>query len=489
MLQKIAGIFCSGLMLVSAASAQAPVQVSPPQGVTVSIYDIGVGMVNEARRATLTAGENMLAIRDLPAKVDPSSLSFAMATRAAPFELLEQTVQYDLASLSSIFQRMQGRDISLQSGSTTRDGILLAGPLADHAVIPVGARDGKSVWLMDTRHLDALTFPTGKDVLAIDPVALWRVRVRQEGPQNFRLAYRTDGMRWRAFYELLLAPDKQQADFNLRVELANASGIRFENARARLLVTEQGLAAPVIPDDLTASVERPAMRYAYGASQPAFERSVASLAPVEIYELPRTVTLEPDRSTYVEYIRAAELPVQRFYVYDGVRFDRFQRNPKTDWNYGTEFQPHVQMHMSFENAEKFGLGTALPPGACRLYQVRTDGVVDLVGEEPMLAIPAGGSGFVRAGPAVGLRGERERTGYDEIKPHHIYEESFQIRLMNTSDEKAEVRVVEHMYRWSDFEITRADAEYTRTGPQSIEFRMELEPAARKSVAYTVRYTW
>lgn len=468
---------------------QAPVEVSPPQGVTVSIYDIGIGMVNEARRVALTAGESVLAIRDLPVQIEPASLSFATATRSAPFDLLEQTVRYDMTSLSSILHRMKGRPVNLQLEGATREGVLLAGPLADHDAIPVGSRDGKNVWLLDATELDALTFPTGRDVLAVDPFALWRVRVRQEGPQNFRLAYRTDGMSWRAHYELFLENESQQADFNVRVEIDNQSGGRFENARARLLVTERGQTEPIVAETPSTVNSRPAMRYAYGASQPAFERSIASMAPVETYELPRTVTLEPDQSTFVEYVRSVAMPVKRFYVYDGVRFDQFQRNPKTDWNYGTEDQPNVQMHLEFENAEKFGLGMGLPPGRCRLYQVRTDGVVDLIGEEMLVATPAGANGFVRVGPAVGLRGERERTGYTEIKPHHVYEESFQIRLMNGSDEKNEIRVVEHLYRWPDYEITRADAEYTRIDPQTIEFRMELEPAARKAINYTVRYTW
>lgn len=411
-----------GGVVVVSSRGQSAVEVSAPQGVTLSIYDFGLGMVNEARRVVLASGEQTLLPGDLPGRVDPSSLSFGTVARTMPFEWIEQ---------------------SFSSGD----------PAAP------GAR------------------------------AVWRVKARQEGPQNFRLSYRVDGVEWRTHYQLLLAHDRLQADLNARVELVNRAGGRFENARVRLVLTERGLAGPVLPEVGVSPVARPAMRYAYGASEPSIERTIAAMAPLEIYELPRTVTLEQDRSTFIQYLQVADLPVKRFYVYDGVRFDRFQRNPRADWNYGTEYHPTVQLHVEFENAEKFGMGMNLPPGLCRLYTVRADGSIDLAGEEPLLAIPAGGTGSVRVGPAIGLRGERERTSYNEVRPNSVYEETFQIRLSNTSDEDAEIRVVEHLYRWPEFEIARADADYTRTGPQSIEFRVDLKPATRRTINYTVRYTW
>ncbi len=72
---------------------------------------------------------------------------------------------------------------------------------------------------------------------------------------------------------------------------------------------------------------------------------------------------------------------------------------------------------------------------------------------------------------------------------HEYEETFEIRLTNLGEEAALVRVVEHLYRGPEFEIVKADSEYTQTGPQTIEFRPELKPGARRALHYTVRYRW
>jgi len=484
------------LLVAFDSYAQAPKvqEASAPQGVTVSIYDTGTVMVNEARRVSLVQGENDIVIRSLPTRINPASASYGAAARTAPFDMLEQFLQYDLSDSGALMRRMTGQPVVIQDKDSNREGILLSGPLSqddqlDNKYLPVRARDGRQLWMIDLDDLSSVTFPFGRDSLATEPQLTWRVRSRQEGPQNFRLSYQADGMEWRTMYEVLLAPEALQADFSARVEIDNQTGGRYENARVRLLLTEKGMAAPIVSDGDSASITKPGLRYAYGAKEPGFERSIAALSPIEIYELPRTVTIESERPTYVQLAQSSDLPIKKFYVYDGVRFDRFQRNRRTDWNYGTEFHTAVQTHVEFDNKQNYGLGISLPPGVVRLYQVRADGAVDLIGEEQLMAIPTDAKGHIRVGPARGLTGERERTGYVEVKPHHVYEESFEIRLANTSEETAEIRVVEHLYRWPEFEIVRSDADYVQTDSQTIEFKTELKPGGRRSIHYTVRYTW
>jgi len=490
---KIIYWFIGGVAIAGCTStwAQAVTQqeASPPQGVTVSIYDTGLGMINEARRVSLVQGENEMIIRSLPNQINPSSASYGAATRSAPFDLLEQYLQYDLVDRDSMLRRMVGQPIIVQDDAVTREGILLSGPLDGAGELPVRSRDGKTWWMIPFNDISSVSFPFGRDQLAIEPQLIWKVRSRQEGPQNFRLAYQANGLSWSTTYELYLANEALQADFSSRVHIDNLSGGRYENARVRLLLTEKGMASPILSDETEPNTMRPGLRYAYGARDPGFERSIASLSPIEVYELPRTVTLEPDRPTFVQLVQVVDLPIKRFYVYDGVRFDRYQRNRRTDWSYGTEYHNVVQTHVEFENKTNFGLGMNLPPGMCRLYQVRADGAVDLIGEEMLLPLTAGSTGHIRVGPARGLIGERERTGYVEVKAHHEYEESFQIRLHNTSENNAEIRVVEHLYRWTEYEIVRADADYAQIMPQTIEFRVELKPGGRRSINYTVRYIW
>jgi len=53
----------------------------------------------------------------------------------------------------------------------------------------------------------------------------------------------------------------------------------------------------------------------------------------------------------------------------------------------------------------------------------------------------------------------------------------------------EVRVVEHMFRWSEWELIRSTLDYLKLDAQTIEFRVPVEADGEAEVEYTVRYQW
>ena len=72
----------------------------------------------------------------------------------------------------------------------------------------------------------------------------------------------------------------------------------------------------------------------------------------------------------------------------------------------------------------------------------------------------------------------------------MVEETFEIRLRNRKDdETVEIRVPEHLYRWSNWEILNANAEYTKVDSATIEFRPQVPPGGETVITYTVRYTF
>ena len=117
----------------------------------------------------------------------------------------------------------------------------------------------------------------------------------------------------------------------------------------------------------------------------------------------------PDGATkYVTLYTSSKLPVRHVFVYDGVRFDRYQRSRITDWNYGTECHNIVDEFIEFDNTTDNGLGRPLPPGKLRLIQRRGGDVLDFLGETDLPAIAAGDSARARIGPARGWRGYSRR---------------------------------------------------------------------------------
>jgi hypothetical protein len=476
--------------LTAAVVRAAPIDATPPRQISLQIYDTGRTLAAELRQVVSSGGDVEIRVRRLPARLDPSTVTLSPAAGGAAIEVLEQRFEYDLADPLRLLRRYLDRPVVVGHGAAAQEGRLIGLPAWRDAPFPsdplvLAKGDGTHISYYSAAEAGRVAFPDAGAVAVTTPTLIWRARVGAEGQQNFRLNYQFEGLTWRAVYDVILSPDAGVASLIGRVGLENRSGGAFEDAAISLIETERGRAAGFAAEPADA----PPQRYAYGFFQPREEREIATLAPAQTHVLDRKVSLADGETVFLPLASVAELPVRRIFVYDGVRFDRFQRNRRSDWNYGTEFHTTVDTHLEFDNTKAMGLGLPLPPGRLRLYQRRADGSIELTGEEFLAPVLGGASGQVRLGPARGLRGERERTGYTEVRPMHEYEESFEIRLSNDSDQTAEIRVVEHLYRWPEFEIVKADAEYQSIGPQTIEFRPELKPGGRRSIHYTVRYRW
>jgi hypothetical protein len=483
------------LLLAALASGSWPrpapaVDASPPQGVTLTVSDAGFALASELRRVNLAKGESEVRFGALPVEADPSSFHVMVAPDARGLELIEHRFLYDLADLPSMAARFAGEPVSVRGRGETLAGRLTAGGPRD-GWLTLLLPEGGGLAAVPVAGIDSLKFLGGMPEAFLEPTLLWRCSAAIEGPQNVRLTYVVRAIDWSAGYEVVVEPDGRSARLESRVVLRNRSGGSYDAARVRLTVTERGSLAGSSPSEGAAGGALPsAMRYRYGSPDPRNEISAASLAPVMTLEMPRPVSLRAGETINAEYVAIPAMAVSRFYVYDGVRFDRFQRNRRNDWSYGTECQGAVEAHLEFTHAgSPGGTGKDLPPGAFRLYQRAADGSLDFMGEDMLHAVPVGQSGHIVVGPVKGLSGARERTGYSEVKPLHEYEESFEIRLANDSADEIEIRVVEHLYRWQEYEIVKSDTEYTALGPQAIEFRPVVKPGGKRSIHYTVRYRW
>ena len=52
-----------------------------------------------------------------------------------------------------------------------------------------------------------------------------------------------------------------------------------------------------------------------------------------------------------------------------------------------------------------------------------------------------------------------------------------------------MRVPEHLFRWSNWEILSASMDYEQLDSNTIEFRPQVEAGGEAVIKYTVRYTW
>lgn len=468
---------------LAVGAARGEMTSARPRGTTLTVYDAGFALVHESRAAVLSRGTNTLRLDGVPLRLDPATVTCLPSGGAPGFQGLNQQFVCDAVSLAKLLHRCVGQELEVVTAMGRRRGTLAHAPgEGNNGPLVLQPADGGIAIYPEWHAIQELNLAGAEKTLQLQPALLWNVATAQDGPQTFRLLYRTAGISWSAAYALVMSEDHREAWLDARAGIRNESGGAFTDARVRLAVAGRE------PAEDTARGAA-ATRFAYGRSEPAAAGPDHGGQEVRLYEVPETLSLADGEERWVELRQAEHVPLNQFYVYDGVRFERYQHNRRSDWNYGTEFQTAVENHVEFSNSVSSGLGADLPPGVITIYRQGADGMLDAVGMQTLAGVPAEHSAYVVLGPARGLRGERERTGYNEVVPLHTYEESFEIRLENETAETCEIRTVEHLYRSADYEIIKADAEYLETAPQTIEFRPVLKPGAQRAIHYTVKYSW
>jgi hypothetical protein len=142
------------------------------------------------------------------------------------------------------------------------------------------------------------------------------------------------------------------------------------------------------------------------------------------------------------------------------------------------------------NSDTNHLGIALPAGKLRFYRRDADGQMEFVGEDRIDHTPRNETIRVTTGNSFDLVGERKQTNFHLDSDNKWLDETFQIKLRNRKkDEAVTIRVVEHLYRWSNWDIVEKSDDFTKIDAQTIEFRVPVKPDEERTVSYTVHYSW
>ncbi len=200
-----------------------------------------------------------------------------------------------------------------------------------------------------------------------------------------------------------------------------------------------------------------------------------------------------DRETkQVQFVAASGVKSQRLYVYNGAAIPDYgygAEQIRNDASYGTQSNPKVWVMQEFKNSKENNLGMPLPKGRLRFYRRDDDGQLEFTGENTIDHTPSDETIRVYTGNAFDIVGERRRTDYKLDSDHDWMDESFEIKLRNHKKEAVEVRVVEKLYRWSNWKITQQSNDYNKIDAQTIEFRVQIPPDGERVVTYGVHYWW
>ncbi len=336
-------------------------------------------------------------------------------------------------------------------------------------------------------------FPALSGDTVLKPTLSWLLQTNEPGKFNAEISYVAGGMSWQSDYNIVVS-DNPKGKTDLLdmvgwITMRNQSGKTFENANIKLLAGDVN----------KIQAATPASR-AYGAMKAAMDEAAA--APVvseksfdefHLYTLARPTTLHDQETKQVEFVRSTGIHAQRLYVYDGAQVAQYgyynMEQIRQDQNYGTQSNPKIWVMEEFKNSELNHLGIALPKGKLRFYRRDTDGHLEFVGENVIDHTPKDETIRIFTGNSFDVVGERKRTNYRVDSSQHWMDESFEIRVRNHKKEAVTVRVVEHLYRWTNWKLTEQSTESRKTDAQTVEFPVTIAPNGEQVVTYTVHYSW
>jgi hypothetical protein len=487
------------ILLCGALMAQEKVTDSTNQP-ALTIYNQNFFVAREYVPLDLTSGVNRAQYAGIASHLEPDSVILRDPGGRA-MQVLEQNYRNDPISQELLLSFYEGKTIEflvqpnqIIKGKVVRSGYVPSSYYAQNYqqpsyTQPIIEVDGVLRFGLPGQPL----FPALSGDSILKPTLSWLLQTNDPGKFDAEISYVAGGMSWQSDYNIVVS-DNPKGKTDLLdmvgwITMRNQSGKTFENANIKLMAGDVNKLQP-------ASL---ATR-AYGAMNKAMADE--AMAPVvreksfdefHLYTLARATTLRDQETKQVEFVRSTGIHALRLYLYDGAQVQQYgyynMDQIRQDQGYGTQSNPKVWVMEEFKNSEVNHLGIALPKGRLRFYRRDTDGHLEFVGENTIDHTPKDETLRIFTGNSFDVVGERKRTNIRVDSARNWMDESFEIRVRNHKKEAVTVRVVEHLYRWTNWKLIEQSQESRKMDAQTVEFPVTIAPDGEQVVTYTVHYSW
>lgn len=479
--------------MVALAAAALATAARAGGDLALTIYNGGFACVREARELDLREGENALRLTDMSAQLEPDSV-ILRETGTEPFglDILEQRYVNDPLTQELMLREMEGREVRFRvtdkDGTHEETGTLVRSGWAPSGRYGRGSGGGPIVRMPDGVRFSLPGQPVfdGVDPAAfLKPSLEWVLRSGRAGKAPVEVSYLTGGLSWEATYNLV-APEDGGDEFALSgwVTIRNDSGKDYPGADLKLIAGDVHKAMPPRNDEFVA--------FGGGYDSPRQTKAMPqerAFDEFHLYTLPRRTTLKTGELKQIEFLRADGVKGVRQYVYEPLR-GWHARHGDTGRTSGLNDEKKVGVYIDIRNSETNSLGVPLPAGRMRLYrQDAADGRPEFTGEDAIDHTPKDESIRLAAGCAFDLSAERTQTDFEIHTGAHELRESYEIKVRNHKAVPVEVRLAEHLWRWSNWEITAETAPHEKPASDRAEWLLPVPPGGEATLSYTVHYTW
>lgn len=482
------GLLAIALALAAAvhASEERQSNASDQIGLAVTIYNGDLALIKDARRVKVVNGDNLLAWRDVSARIQPET-ALLRSLDGRRLVLYEQNFDFDLLTPQKLLEASVGEQVRVirhqpitgveiseyATVLAANEGVVLKFGDRVENVLPNPGRlafAGVPAHLRDRPTLSMLfrtEVPTGFFAAAKTPVE-----------QDLELSYLTHGLSWKADYVAELSAREDSIDLNAWVTLTNTSGTAYHNARLQLVAGEvnrvqpERRAPPLMAKALAMAEATPAMQE-------------EALFEYHLYSLDRRTTLLDKQTKQVALLSAQKVKVDKEFRLTG-----------SEWHYtnaqadlGKALKPAV--YLEFANkADNSGLGVPLPKGVVRVYKKDAGGRAQFIGEDRIDHTAKGETVRLRLGEAFDITADKKQVDFQRIAAPAfnarggIAESAYQLEIRNAKSEKVTVSVIETLP--GEWQILQESLPHRKTSARQAVWEVPVPAEGKATLTWRVR---
>ncbi len=462
----------------------------------ITVYNKNFGVVRDRVPLDLKAGLSDVSYSGVTAQLEPESVILRDPCGKVALSVVEQSYRGDPVDQQRLLQMFEGQTIrflrTLEGKDVFVDGKIIRAPSMVTSKNQYGNPQQKMLepiieveGELQTRLPGTPLFPSLGDDSVLQPTLSWKLFTDQDAQLDAQLSYLTNGMSWKSDYNLVLPEEGDEVTLTGWVSIENNTGKTFEEAKIKLIAGDVNKVEPE-PQVRRKEVFAMAMADSLSAAPQVEEKKFDEF---HMYSLPLPTTLRDSETKQVEFVRGENVKTDKRYIYDGSGGMRYYGGLNMNQNYGQNTQPDVAIYRELVNKEENGLGVPLPAGRMRFYRMDDDGQLEFTGENTIDHTPKNETIRVYLGNAFDIVGERKRMDFYKHPSRDLMRETFEVEIRNRREEAVTVQIIEHLYRWSNWEIQKPSHEFEKTDAQTIEFPVDVEADGIVTVRYTVEYTW
>lgn len=215
------------LCLGSAVSAQ-----EDRQSIALTVYNNDLGVVRDVRKFDLKQGKGTVEMRDVPSRIDPTTVKITDPAHPNDVNVIEQNYEYDLVSQEKLLEKYVDKKITVVDDK----GVQIEGTLLAVENDKLTLSTANVIVMLPNLTRYTMRVPELAAGLITKPTLIWQVEsAHTRLNEPLEVMYQTAGISWHAEYIAALADNEKTLDLTGWVSIDNRSGMTYPDAKLKLV--------------------------------------------------------------------------------------------------------------------------------------------------------------------------------------------------------------------------------------------------------------